>query len=269
MLLSHQAGLPAVRELLADDAMYDWETMTGALAAERPWWEPGTTHGYHVNTFGFLAGELVRRVSGRPVGEFFAEEVAGPLGADFRFGVAPGDEARVADFQFTQETLAERDAPPAEIDPERRELLARAYFNPPGAGGINGYVNSPGWRAAVMPSTNGHATARGVASIYGALAAGSGPLAEDVLAQAIAVASSGPDRVLGRVSRFGLGFQLTHPDRPLGHGPRSFGHFGAGGSLGFADPDARLGFGYTMNRGGPRWQNPRNRVLVDALYRCL
>ncbi len=89
------------------------------------------------------------------------------------------------------------------------------------------------------------------------------------LDEAIAEASAGADAVLGRESRFGLGFQLTQPERPLGPNPRAFGHFGAGGSLGFADPDAGLAFGYVMNRSGPRWQNPRNRALIDAVYASL
>ena len=106
-----------------------------------------------------------------------------------------------------------------------------------------------------------------MARIYGAL--GRGLLAPETLEQAIAEHSAGADFVLGRPSRFGLGFQLTQPERPLGPNPRSFGHFGVGGSLGFADPDAGLAFAYTMNRSGPRWQNPRNRALIDAVYASL
>jgi CubicO group peptidase (beta-lactamase class C family) len=103
----------------------------------------------------------------------------------------------------------------------------------------------------------------------GSTAGAAGFLAADVLDQATAEASAGPDFVLGRPSRFGLGFQLTQRERPLGPNPRSFGHFGVGGSLGFADPDAGVGFGYTLNRSGPRWQNPRNRALIDAVYAAL
>jgi CubicO group peptidase (beta-lactamase class C family) len=131
-----------------------------------------------------------------------------------------------------------------------------------------GTVNTREWRAAEIPSANAHATARAVARIYDALTGGR-LLGADDLADAIAEHSSGMDFVLGRPSRFGLGFQLTQPERPLGPNPRSFGHFGFGGSLGFADPDAGVAFGYVMNRSGPRWQNPRNGALVDALYACL
>ena len=268
ILLCHRAGLPAIRRSLPRFAMYDWELMTSALAAEEPWWEPGRTHGYHVNTFGFLIGELVRRVSGESIGAFFRREVTGPLEADFRFGIGPEHDPRIADYLFGDE-------PPEMVDDddERQFLLRHVYLNPPGLSGF-GTVNTRAWRAAEMPSTNGHASARAVARIYSALACGGAVdgvrlLGTDTIEQAIAEASAGPDLVLRRPSRFGLGFQLTQPERPLGTNPRSFGHFGAGGSLGFADPDARLAFAYTMKRAGPRWQNPCNRALLDAVYASL
>jgi CubicO group peptidase (beta-lactamase class C family) len=261
MLLAHRAGLPAIRRELPEHAMYDWELMTSALAAEAPWWEPGTAHGYHTNTYGFLVGELVRRVSSERVGARFRRTIAEPLGVDFHFGLPPAEDARVAEFLFP-------DRPPESMsDPDAVPLIARrAYFNPPCISGL-GTVNTREWRAAEMPSTGGHATARAVARIYSAL---DRILKPDTLAEATREASSGPDRVLTRPSRFGLGFQLTMPERPLGPHPGAFGHFGAGGSLGFADPSAGLAFAYTPNQGaGPRWQNPRNRGLIDALYSCL
>jgi CubicO group peptidase (beta-lactamase class C family) len=292
MLLSHRAGLPAIRRLVPEHAMYDWGFMAAALADEVPWWEPGSTHGYHVNTFGFLTGEIVRRVSGKSIGEFFAREVAGPLDADFHFGIGPQEDRRVADYLFPErpselgddtETQPPHDAeaqPPPTPDPpvpleeeDRRFLLGRVYMNPPGLSGL-GTVNTRAWRAAEIPSANAHATARAVARLYTSLALGGSVngiqlLDPDTIEQAISEASSGIDFVLGRPSRFGLGFQLTHPERPLGPNPRSFGHFGAGGSLGFADPDAGLAFGYALNRSGPRWQNPRNRALIEAVYSTL
>ena len=268
MLLCHRAGLPAIRRSLPRFAMYDWELMTSALAAEEPWWEPGRTHGYHVNTFGFLIGEIVRRVSGESIGAFFRREVAAPLGADFHFGIGPEHDQRIADYLFGDE-------PPEMVDDddERKFLLRHVYLNPPGLSGF-GTVNTRAWRAAEMPSTNGQASARAVARIYSVLACGGAIdgvrlLRTETIERAIAEASSGPDLVLRRPSRFGLGFQLTQPERPLGTNPRSFGHFGAGGSLGFADPDAQLAFAYTMNQPGPRWQNPRNRGLIDAVYASL
>jgi CubicO group peptidase (beta-lactamase class C family) len=268
MVLSHRAGLPAIRRTLPRFAMYDWDLMAAALAAEEPWWEPGSRHGYHVTTFGFLVGELVRRVSGASIGALVRREVAGPLDADFHFGIGPEHDARIADYLFGDEP------PPAvPADDEARRLIRHAYANPPGMSGL-GTVNTRAWRAAEMPSTNGHATARAVARVYTALACGGATggvrlLDAATLAEATAEAAAGTDLVLRRPSRFGLGFQLTQPERPMGTSARSFGHFGAGGSLGFADPDARLAFGYTMNRAGPRWQNPRNRALVEAVYAAL
>ena len=134
MLLSHRAGLPAVRRTLPELAMYDWELMTGALAAEEPWWEPGTAHGYHVNTFGFLVGEVVRRVSGETIGAFVRREVAGPLGADFHIGLPARDGARVAEYSFGTEASEPAAAgAPAGEDEDRRFLLGRVYLNPPAA----------------------------------------------------------------------------------------------------------------------------------------
>ena len=277
MLLAHRAGLPAIRRLLDEDAAYDWDHMASALAEEEPWWEPDSMHGYHVNTFGFLTGELVRRVSGESIGGFFRREVARPVDADFHFGLAARDDRRTAEYLFGGEseksTGGVKERQPAAADPERQFLLNRVYLNPPGLAGV-GTVNTRAWRAAQIPSANGHATAGAVARIYSALACGGVVdgirlLRPETIDQAIAEASAGPDFVLGRPSRFGLGFQLTQPERPLGPSPRSFGHFGVGGSLGFADPDAGLAFAYTMNRSGPRWQNPRNRALIDAVYASL
>ncbi len=270
MLLCHRAGLPAVRRPLPNLAMYDWELMTSALAEEAPWWEPGRQHGYHVNTFGFLVGEIVRRVSGESVGAFFRREVAGPLAADFQFGIGPEHDERIADYLFADEPPQIVDA---DDDEERRLLLRCVYLNPPGVSGP-GTVNTRAWRAAEMPSTNGHANARAVARIYSPLACGGVVdgirlLRAQTIEHAIAEASSGLDAVLRRPSRFGLGFQLTQPARPLGPNPRSFGHFGAGGSLGFADPDARLAFAYTMNQAGPRFQSPCTRALIAAAYAAL
>jgi CubicO group peptidase (beta-lactamase class C family) len=160
-----------------------------------------------------------------------------------------------------------------EIDEERAELLRCTYLNPPGLSGL-GTVNTRSWRSAEIPSANGHGNARAIARLYAALACGGSLdgvrlLAPPLIEEAGREASAGTDFVLRRPTRFGLGFQLTQSERPLGPNARSFGHFGAGGSLGFADPDARLSFGYTPNRAGPRWQDPRNRALIDAAYACL
>lgn len=268
-MLSHQAGLPAIRKDLPDGAMFDWSAMTAALAATPPWWEPGTAHGYHVNTFGYLVGELVRRASGRTVGQLLRDEVAGPLGADVHIGLPSTEHSRAAEFLWPS-ILPER--PPGDL-PDDALMKWNTYWNPPGISGA-GWVNTPEWRAAEIPSTNGHGTARGIARVYSALAAGGSIdgidiLSRDMLAAAVEEQSFGPDRVLERESRFALGFQLPQAERPLGPNAQAFGHFGAGGSLGFCDPAARVAFGYVTNDMGPRWQNPRNKALLAAIYESL
>jgi CubicO group peptidase (beta-lactamase class C family) len=261
-----------VRAPLPDDAMVRWDVMTAALAAQEPWWPPGTRHGYHVNTFGFLVGEVVRRVAGKTLGTLLREEIAAPLAADVHIGLSAADEPRVAEFVWPSEMDAP--VPPLSEGLTEEHLMVRnTYFNPPGLSG-QGTVNTAAWRRAEIPSTNCHATARGVARIYAALAAG-GTLdgvevvGREALAEAVREHANGPDAVLTRDSRFGLGFQLPQPERTLGPHAGAFGHFGAGGALGFADPEARLAFGYVMNKMGPRWQNPTNRALIDAVFSCV
>lgn len=268
-VLSHRAGLPALRDPLPDGAMLDWPVMVAALERQAPWWEPGSAHGYHVNTFGFLVGEVVRRVTGASLGAILRDQIAGPLGADVHVGLPASEHGRVADF------LWPKGAVPGSSKPTSADELMRwnAYWNPPGLSGA-GWVNTPAWRAAELPSANGHGSARGVARVYAALARGGTIggvriLSPAVLESAVHEESCGPDRVLQRSSRFGVGFQLTQPERPLGPNPGAFGHFGTGGSVGFCDPEAEVAFGYVMNDLGPRWQNPRNRALIDAVYECI
>jgi len=266
-LLSHQAGLPAIRKPLPDGAALDWHTIVEALAEQTPWWTPGTAHGYHVNTYGFLAGELVRRIDGRSIGTLLREDVAGPLGADIHIGLAASEHHRVSDFQWPGNPIK------PELDGDQALMRWNTYWNPPGFSGSH-WINHPRWREAEVPSTNGHGHARSVARIYSALVQGGEIDGVRILSRdAIAVATSeqvnGYDRITDRPSRFGIGFQLTQPERPLGPNPGAFGHFGAGGSLGYCDPQAGIAFGYVTNEMGPRWQNPRNRALIAALYDSL
>ena len=269
-VLSHSAGLPAVRRRLAPGAMLHADVMRAALADEAPWWEPGTAHGYHVNTFGFLVGALVERCTGVSVGTYLREEVTGPLGADLHVGLRGEDLARVAAFRWDM-------APPPESEPEGLDDAAlmrfNTYFNPSGLSGA-GVVNTEAWRRAEHPSTNAHGTARGVARLYDALVHGGtldGYVLVDAatLAEATTEAACGHDVVLERPSRFGLGFQLTQPERAIGRSARAFGHFGAGGSLGYCDPDDGLAFAYVTSDMGPRWQNPRNLALCGAVRDAL
>lgn len=280
-LLSHQAGLPAVHDRLPRRAMLDHDLMAQILALEEPWWEPGTSHGYHVNTFGFLVGELVRRASGSTVGTLLRERFGGPLEADVHIGLPSSEHSRVADFVWTEvaaATVEQAESAMAQFDVSTlstEQLMEfNAYRNPLGLSGL-GFVNTPEWRRVEIPSTNGHASATGVQRVYAALTGALGGHAQQpvvprsVLERFTTEQVNGDDAVLHRPSRFGLGFQLTQPQRRLGPGPRAFGHFGAGGSLGFADPDLGLAFGYVVNLMGPRWQNPRNGALIEALSACL
>jgi CubicO group peptidase (beta-lactamase class C family) len=277
-LLTHQAALPAVARALPSGTWSRWDVMTEALAAQAPWWEPGAGHGYHVNTQGFLVGEVVRRVTGKTLGTYLRESLSGPAGVDFFIGVGPGLDGRCADL-----------LPPlasAEDDERRRQLSVdpatlsglalmrvNAYRNPLELSGT-GVLNTRAWRAAEVPSTNGHGNARGVARLFSALAGdgeldGIHVLSPETIARAAEQQVYGDDILLQRPTRFGLGFQLTMAERPLGPNPRAFGHFGAGGSLGFADPDARLAFGYAMNQGRGGWQHKHVRQLVDLVYAAL
>ncbi|MGZ5961519.1 MAG: serine hydrolase domain-containing protein, partial [Rhizomicrobium sp.] len=208
-LMSHQGGLPAIREPLPDGAAMNWNVITRALAAQAPWWKPGTAHGYHVNTFGFLAGELVRRVSGRSIGTLLREDVAQPLGADVHIGLPAAEHHRVSDFLWPGNPTK-----PA-IDSDDALMRWNTYWNPPGFSGSH-WVNTARWREAEVPSTNGHGNSRGLARVYAALANGGTIdgveiLSRDALDAATTEQVNGPDIINQRPSRFGIGFQLTQP----------------------------------------------------------
>jgi CubicO group peptidase (beta-lactamase class C family) len=271
-LLSHRAGLPAVRKLLPNEALYDFGAMTSALAAEAPWWTPGSAHGYHAVTFGWLVGEVVRRIAGKGLGAYVRDTFAGPLGLDFHIGLAEREHARVADI--LQQVPPDPTGEAAQLfarslaDPEG--VTARAFANPPSM--VLG-PNVPAWRSAEIPGANGHGTARALATLYGRAALGDGSvISRDAIERCRTEQSYGDDLVLGVPTRFGLGFMLRQESHAGGRclGAGAFGHPGAGGSLAFADPEQRLGFGYVMNRMGPRiLLDDRAIALVEAVNGCL
>lgn len=272
-ILCHQAGLPAVRRRLPEGAMLDWDLIVSELAGQKPWWEPGTRHVYHTNTYGFLVGEPVRRMTGLTPGRYLYKEIADPLGVELYFGVPDQALDRVATLRW--ETNGNAPDPSVLDRPmsEEEMMLQYAVLNPTGFSSL-GVMNTRAWRQAEVPSTNGHGTARALACLYGILSMdgrhdGFHLISSSMLKEASRIQSEGYCPALEREVSFGLGFQITRPDRPFGPNPNSIGHFGAGGSLGFADPDTGVGFGYVMNRVKPRWQNSRNRALVAALYSCL
>ncbi|GLX93072.1 serine hydrolase domain-containing protein [Herbidospora sp. NBRC 101105] len=248
-LLSHRAGLPAIRRELPDGSLFDWTAMTGALAAEHPWWPPGERHGYHAVTFGWLVGEVLRRATGRTVRELVRD-----LGID---GLSVG----LADGTPVRDVLP----PEPNGSPPRMpasEITVKAFANP--AEQLTpGLPNTARWRAAEIPAANVHANARALATLYGEL------LTSPNLPEMIEPRSEGHDEVLGSPTRFGLGFMLANPTRPFSPNPRAFGHSGSGGALAFADPDEGFAFAFTPSRtlltaAGP---DPRWTPLIEALYR--
>jgi len=274
-LLSHQAGLAAVSRPLVPGSHLDWNAMCAALAEQEPWWKPGSAHGYHALTFGWLVGELIRRIRGKSVGDVVREEIAGPLGAEFEIGFGPELDARVA--PLVQGPVHVPESGPGfdlmgEIARNPESLLAKAFNNPPLA--LN--PNTREWRAAEIPAANGHTNAHSLARIYSALANGGALdgvrlLSQTGIERAREPQVDGDDRVLPLRTRLGLGFFLPTEAEPLGPNPRAFGHGGAGGSFGLADPENRLAFGYVMNRMhmGAWLVDPRPRRLLAAAYACL
>jgi CubicO group peptidase (beta-lactamase class C family) len=265
MLLAHQAGLPAVRRHLADGDACDWGLMTDALAAETPFWEPGTRHGYHAATFGWLVGEVVRRVSGRSLGTFFREEIADPLDLDFWIGLPEELESRVAPI-VSDDPIFPTAQPPAPTD-EPVPLMALVFGNT----GIPDR-NSRAAHAAELGAAGGIGNARGLAGLYRPLALGGSfggvTLVHDLaLCDMSRCASAGLDAVIGLQSRFTRGYYKTWPSQTI-LSEEAFGHLGAGGAVSFAEPAARMSFGYVMNSLDLVLTTDRAQSLVDAAYRC-
>jgi CubicO group peptidase (beta-lactamase class C family) len=289
MLLNHQAGLIGVRELLPPGLFFNWEGMVHALERQEPWWKPGSQHGYHALTFGWLVGEVVRRVSGKSLGTFFREEVAGPLGLDFWIGLPEEHEHRTA-----RVTLA---PPPGPGEPVPALFMAMAdptslqFAAIANSGGYYApvpdevYFDSRAAHAAEIGAAGGITNARGLAGLYAPLANGGSLrgvnlVSRESLARMSAVSSaSGLDSTLLLPTRFTLGYAkgMDNHREPMATAEDSlilpesaFGHPGAGGSIGFADPETRLSFGYTMNRmGGGIGLNARGQSLIDAVYLSL
>ncbi|MEW2257459.1 serine hydrolase domain-containing protein [Streptomyces sp. NPDC047869] len=272
-LLSHRAGLSGLREPHSVEQLYDWELTTARLAATEPWWEPGTRSGYHALTWGFLVGEVVRRVSGLRPGAFLEREVTGPLGLDFTIGLPEKEAGRAAELVHARSRDdGERAAAFGQLPPAAIAALAN-----PAVGAAQ--ANTAAWRAAEIPAANGHGTARSVAALYGVFAGGGSYGDRRILSpRAVERAREGQGRcrdlVLGAgfegETEVGLGLWLSGPHGSYGPNPRAFGHDGFGGSCGLADPEAEVSLGYTMNRMGPHIaDDPRKTALVKAVYSAL
>ena len=270
-LLCHRAGLPALRELLPAQALYEWETMTAALAAQAPWWAPGQGHGYAAITYGWLVGEVIRRVEGRDPGSVIVDRVARPLGLDFHIGLADEEFYRVAHIARAKgnmgDAAAQRLLQVTMREPEA--MSTRAFTNPPS---ILTSTNKPEWRRMQQPAANGHGNARSLAGFYAGLLDGS-LLEPEWLAELTREHSIGHDQTLLTDTRFGLGCMLDQPalaNATFGMGASAFGHPGAGGSVGFADPSSGVAFGFVTHTLGPYiLMDPRAQKLAKAVAKCL
>jgi CubicO group peptidase (beta-lactamase class C family) len=252
-LLTHQAGLPAPDQMLPSGATTDWDLMIKTYESQTPIWKPGEKFGYHANAFGFLVGQVIRGATGKTAGQLIKEQIADPLGVDFLLGFGPEYDDRIAELL---------DLPPA---PPGVLTLVDAFMEDPNSLLVRTFIpsmpspeysfNSRAIRAAEIPALNGHTNARSLAKIYGALARGGTIdgieiIKPETLAHAVKEQVGGIDEVLQGELHFGLGFMLALPSPENVVGPNTFGHFGYGGSVGCADPDCKLGFGYTMNQLG-------------------
>jgi CubicO group peptidase (beta-lactamase class C family) len=274
MMLDHSVGVPALRGAVEPGELYDWDRMVARLEAEPPFWEPGARNGYHMINFGWTVGEIVRRVSGRPLGAFFQDEIAGPLGIDFWIGLPDEIEPRVAPMIPYQRSKGEplsRFVLDVLNEPASIPALALANLMSMG-------MNSRAAHAAEIGGGGGITNARGLAGMYRPLAGGGGELVDAAAVRRMRTVSvaTNDDATLRIASRFALGFMVSMDNRDKAEkdsvvlGEHAFGHVGAGGSIGFADPSCALSFGYSMNRMGQGiLLNERGQSLVDAAYAVL
>ena len=266
-VLSHQAGLATVDHPLTLEECLAWEPVIHAIEQQAPIWEPGTAHGYHMRTYGWLVGEIVRRITGRTIGTFFAEEIAAPLGLDFWIGLPEREEHRVAPIIPPSESLRELMASLGDDF-----LLGRVISAPSGHFHYDEMWNTRELHEAELPSSNGIGNARSLARLYASLIGevdGVRTLAPGTVARAATPLVRGKDAVILVETSYGLGFMLP-PSLSNHAGPASFGHAGAGGSLAFADPDRGISIAYVMNE--MRFDmagDPRSEGLVEAAYRAV
>ena len=279
-LLCHKAGLPYVDVTLTLEEALAWDPMIRALEEQAPVWEPGTAHGYHATTYGWLVGEVVRRISGKSLGTFFHDEIAVPLDLEFWIGLPDEQQARVAPLLQWGSSLT------TTSDPAMAELMAQ-FMGPDtmlgkALGAPNNVFaeaehgfNTPAVRSAEIPAANGVTNARSLARFYAGLSGtvDGGPsnplLTEEQVAKASELQTSGPDKCLFFETTFGLGFFVASAFAPYG-GERAFGHTGAGGSVGFTDPEHGIGFGYVMNKMGMSLNgDPRSGGLIRAVYAAI
>ncbi len=263
-VMTHRAGLPAVSQACARGDLYNWETMTGLLAASRSVVEPRAAPVYHNMTYGYLLGEIMRRATGRPVRDLLADLLCQPLGVDFAIGLSAADQARIASLtQDDPDSLFRR----LEAEPDTLFSRSMAFFDE------SEDFNTERWRGAVIGAGSGHATAPALARLYGQLVNSRSFLsaARQADARTERCRSAGVDPVLGLPIRHALGFELSlPPSLDFGPNPATTGYWGAGGATAFADPDSRLAFGYVTGAMAPGLgSSDRARALVAVAYDCM
>jgi len=285
MMLDHSAGVPALRARMKESGPYEWDYMTGLIAAEEPFWPPGTRNGYHGFTFGWTVGEMVRRASGKSLGTFFQEEIARPLGLDFWIGLPEAIEPRVAPIMPFALRAEDAKTPFLRDLGTNKQSIPFLFYMNVGAWRMGG-ANTRAGHAAEIGAANGVTNARGLAGMYAPLSTSGGKLVDSrTLTRMGEVSMATHDDATLRIpTRFALGYMKSMDNRRRSLGAKlfgedvdsvilgspAFGHVGAGGSLGFADPVAGLSFGYTMNQMGPGLlMNERGQALVDAAYLSL
>jgi CubicO group peptidase (beta-lactamase class C family) len=264
-VLDHRAGLALVSEPIARGSVYDHAVMAAALARQSAAWEPGSDAGYHVLTQGFILAEVVRRVTGKTLGTFFRTEIAEPLKLDYRIGLDQKDFARCAEWALPA------DSPMAKAIVDPYATQEGAFWQPLAP---DEDFNSALWRSAEIPSANGHGNARAVAKLYGALVLegqdGVHLMRRATLERMITEQHNLKERYLGRHYHQGSGVVLSSkPNAWMGPNARAFGHQGAGGAIGFGDPDAKLGFSYAMNKPHADVTVPTRARVIEALYAAL
>jgi CubicO group peptidase (beta-lactamase class C family) len=266
-IMGHRSGLAGLAVPVSVEDYYDWDKITGLLALQKPLWEPGTATGYHAITFGYLVGEVIRRISGQSPGRFFGSEIGGPLEADFHIGLPESQLSRCSDLRGVRPTEDEQTAV-AQAYASAHPAAMAALMNPPLTGDE---ANADDWRMAEIPAANGHGTALGLATVFGTLVDGSSRL---ISAETLKTARTGQGRFTDLVLRFpvdfGLGFALSGPEHHFGPNPAAFGHDGFGGSAVCADPESGVAIAYVMNRMGMNLvDDPRKMAVIDGAYRSL
>ncbi|HEY7885107.1 MAG TPA: serine hydrolase domain-containing protein [Cellvibrionaceae bacterium] len=277
-VLSHTSGLSAFHPTVKEHVIFEPALVRSLLAVETPWWEPGTQQGYSPFLYGWILAELVRRVSGaESFNDYFQAEIAQPLNLNVYFGVPETEQWQLAEVAPLKRQLAHtaHSSPGASsvelgklMKQDPRGVTNRAFSNPPS---LMGSTNSAAWRSAEIPAAAGHASARALAGFYGALLTERSPLQADTLRSAVREHSAAVDAVLAVELRFGHGFMLSRPQADCHFGTQAgFGHPGAGGSVGFADPETGIGFAYVTARMGQSVLiDRRAQALIQALYACL